>query len=232
MKRNDKEIKKQIALKLSSALILFFSFSLVVIGQSKDSDESVPVIISDQAKEQVVRRILTLYFKPRNQKKIIYLAEKDIQASWLPPIKGIEFQVLSTSEAEEKDAVYFFTKLEQNSQNRYEIGFAYGDPSCDFTGDIWYFRIVRNKIKLWHDGSGFGNGCGRSSSNGYGFLIMPQSNNSMDVRAKQRLCYQTCVVTFGGRGGGFAPRHLNRYVASIYSNESNNECKNQYEVNF
>jgi len=37
---------------------------------------------------------------------------------------------------------------------------------------------------------------------------VPPSNNSMDVRAKQLLCYQTCVVTFGGLGGGFAPRQI------------------------
>jgi len=36
------------------------------------------------------------------------------------------------------------------------------------------------------------------------------SNNSMDVRAKQRLCYLTCLLTFSGLGGGFAPRHLSR----------------------
>jgi len=32
----------------------------------------------------------------------------------------------------------------------------------------------------------------------------------MDVRAKQRLSYQRPLVTLGGLGGGFAPRHLNR----------------------
>ncbi len=32
----------------------------------------------------------------------------------------------------------------------------------------------------------------------------------MDVSAKQRLCLETCVVIFGGLGGGFAPRHLRR----------------------
>jgi len=30
------------------------------------------------------------------------------------------------------------------------------------------------------------------------------------VRAKQRLCYQTGLFNFSLRGGGFAPRHLNR----------------------
>ena len=34
----------------------------------------------------------------------------------------------------------------------------------------------------------------------------------MDVRAKQRLCYQRCPLLFGGLGGGFAPRHLSRYL--------------------
>jgi len=38
-------------------------------------------------------------------------------------------------------------------------------------------------------------------------------NNSMDVRAKQRLSYQRLLVTFSLRGGGFAPRHLNRWAA-------------------
>jgi len=40
-------------------------------------------------------------------------------------------------------------------------------------------------------------------------------NNSMDVRAKQRLSYQRYLVTFGGLGGGFAPRHLNRYALRV-----------------
>ena len=34
----------------------------------------------------------------------------------------------------------------------------------------------------------------------------------MDVRAKQRLCYQTYLFNSELRGGGFAPRHLNRYM--------------------
>ena len=36
----------------------------------------------------------------------------------------------------------------------------------------------------------------------------------MDVRAKQRLCYQRRPLNFSGLGGGFAPRHLNRYAAN------------------
>ena len=36
----------------------------------------------------------------------------------------------------------------------------------------------------------------------------------MDVRAKQRLCYQRCFFSLNLRGGGFAPRHLSRWAAS------------------
>jgi len=39
-----------------------------------------------------------------------------------------------------------------------------------------------------------------------------EPNNSMDVRAKQRLSYLACPLNFGGLGGGFAPRHLKRYM--------------------
>jgi len=38
-------------------------------------------------------------------------------------------------------------------------------------------------------------------------------NKSTDVSAKQRLCYQTGVVTFGGLGSDFAPRQFNRSAA-------------------
>ncbi len=68
MKRNDKEIKKQIALRFLSVLILLFSFSLLAVGQTEESDESVPVIVPDQAMEQVVRRILVWNFKLRRNK--------------------------------------------------------------------------------------------------------------------------------------------------------------------
>jgi len=35
----------------------------------------------------------------------------------------------------------------------------------------------------------------------------------MDVRAKQRLSYQHILFNSKLLGGGFAPRHLSRYVA-------------------
>ena len=45
------------------------------------------------------------------------------------------------------------------------------------------------------------------------FLLL--SNKSMDVRAKQRLCYLACPFTLTFRVGGFAPRHLNRWAAAL-----------------
>jgi hypothetical protein len=38
------------------------------------------------------------------------------------------------------------------------------------------------------------------------------ANNSMDVRAKQRLSYERRPLNFSGLGCGFAPRHLNRWL--------------------
>jgi len=34
----------------------------------------------------------------------------------------------------------------------------------------------------------------------------------MDARRKQRLSYQTGLLTFSGLGGAFRPRHLNRSI--------------------
>jgi hypothetical protein len=41
------------------------------------------------------------------------------------------------------------------------------------------------------------------------------ANKSMDVRAKQLLSYEHCLLTFGLRLIGFAPRHLNRWAFSL-----------------
>ncbi len=46
-------------------------------------------------------------------------------------------------------------------------------------------------------------------------LAKAMSNNSMDVRAKQRLCYLACLLNSELRGGGFAPRQLNRSALSL-----------------
>ncbi len=108
MRPNYKEIKKKIALRFLPVLILFFSLSLIVVGQNEESNESVPVAVTDQAMEQVVRRILVWYFKPRKQKKVIYLAEKGLQKPWLPRIEGVEFWLLPENEVAEKDGVHFF----------------------------------------------------------------------------------------------------------------------------
>ena len=44
--------------------------------------------------------------------------------------------------------------------------------------------------------------------------IKPMPNNSMDVRAKQLLCYLACLFSLALRVAGFAPRHLKRWTFS------------------
>ncbi|MCA1625344.1 MAG: hypothetical protein LC778_16405 [Acidobacteria bacterium] len=41
------------------------------------------------------------------------------------------------------------------------------------------------------------------------------ANKSMNVRAKQRLCYRRFLVYAELCGGGFAPRYLRRSMASL-----------------
>jgi len=203
MQRNDKETKKQIALRFLSVLILLFSFSTVIVGQTEESDESVPVVIPDQAMEQVVRKVLVWYFKPRNQKKVIHLSEKGLQKSWLPEINGIEFQLLSAADVEEKEGVYFFTKVER-LKSKYQIGFAFGEPNCNNNGDSWYFRISKQRVRLWHDGSAFGNGCSHSSGNGYGSIITPQSKSGKRSVLLRLSPLRTVLATFTAHGSSLS----------------------------
>jgi hypothetical protein len=186
MQRNDKKTCKRIAFRLLLTLTLTFSFSILAFGRTQKSEETPDIIVPEQAMEQVVRRVLVWNFKPRKQKKIIYLAEKGLQKSWLPEIEGIEFRLLSKAEIAEKDGVHFFTKLEKRSPSKYQMGFAFGDPNCYFEGANWYFRISKQKVRLWKPNEGFGGGCGIGSTNGYGSLISPQSNKSTMKEAVKR----------------------------------------------
>jgi len=138
-------------------LILIPAFSFTGFGQTEESDDK-PVVVPEYAMEQVVRRVLTYSFKPRNKPTIMYLAEQEIKQSWLPTIKNIEFRLLSIEEIHQKDMnVHFFTKPDL-SENTYDIGFAFGDPTCKYSGVNWSFRISKQKIRLWQNG-GVGGGC-------------------------------------------------------------------------
>jgi hypothetical protein len=163
MSQNYREICKAFVRRFLFALILISSFSLAGFAQTEEeSDETPSISIPEQAMEQVVRRILTWYFKPRSKPKIIYLYDEQRQGlkkSWLPQIKGVEFRLLSETEAAERDDVYFFTKIEKRPKNKFYIGFAFGDPSCDYEGESWNFRISKQKVRLWQSDEGFGAGC-------------------------------------------------------------------------
>lgn len=149
----------QTALKFFFSLMLIFSFSAISFGQTVEESDAPPVVVPEQAMEQVVRRILVWSFKPRKQKKIIYLAAQGIQKSWLPTIKNIEFRLLSDEEVRQrKEGVYFFTKPEC-SENEYSIVLAFGDPNCNYLGNSWYFRITNQRVRLRRPGNAAG-GCG------------------------------------------------------------------------
>lgn len=134
-------------------------------GQNIEAKQNFPSDIRNFAPENVMRevvgRILTYKIKPSRQRKIIYLSSQFISSSWLPQIKNIEFRLLSADEVEDIDEkIYFFTEPEFQAQGIYEIGFAFGDPNCNYSGDTWRFRVTAaGKVRLWESRGGFGGGC-------------------------------------------------------------------------
>ncbi len=147
MNSNCKEIYKQFARSFLLASILISSFSIVGFGQKEESKEK-PVSIPEQAMKQVIRRVLIWSFKPRNKPTVIYLGEQGIKRSWLPTIKNIEFQLLSIEEIQQKKLkIYFFTNP-AFSEYEYNLGFAFGSPICESSGENWCFRISKQEVKL------------------------------------------------------------------------------------
>lgn len=147
-------------LRLLMAPIFIFAFSTSAFAQNVQSEVTVP----EQAMEQVVRRILIWSFKPRKKPTVVYVADQGIKDSWLPKIENIEFRLLPIEQIQKNDLkVHFFTEPDL-SGNTYGIGFAFGDPSCEYSGNNWQFRITKQRVKLWLSG-GVGGGCGSSSGN-------------------------------------------------------------------
>ncbi len=147
--------------------MIILGVSSIVRSQENQGEENYINPVPENVMREVVRRILIYKFKPLNRKKIIYLAQEEINQSWLPEIKNVEFQLLSKEEiSQQEKEVYFFRKPEPAENNNYEIGFAFGSPNCEYLGDNWRFRISgNNKVKLWLAG-GVGGGCGSSSDFG------------------------------------------------------------------
>ena len=151
------------AFKILSALVLFFCFAPFSFAQT---DAELLASLPQDAMRQIVPRILKWYFKPRSAPKQIRLAARGIKREWLPEIRNIEFVLVSDEELGQTGNVFFF-KYYEPVKDRYEIGFAYGEPDCSSTGDIWYFRVSERKVRLWRpENMGFGSGCGSGEDYG------------------------------------------------------------------
>lgn len=137
-----------VALKLLFALMLMFSFSMIGFGQTVKTDKTAVLNVSEKIMQQVVRGVLIGTFTPQNEPSVVYLYEKRTKKSWLPKIKNIEFRLLSDEEFEQRtEGAFFFTEPEL-LEGKYKIGFVFG-RKCGAGGNSWYFRISKQKLKLW-----------------------------------------------------------------------------------
>lgn len=135
--------------KLFVAVALIFCFRFIAVGQVPESDEKLRVVIPPTAKAQIVKRILTWYFNPRNQKKVVTVVGDGLEKSWLPRIKGIEFRFLPEEEAaKSNESVYVFREFEKLKGGRYEIGFGFGSAGSGYEGDLWSFRLSKGNVML------------------------------------------------------------------------------------
>jgi hypothetical protein len=120
--------------------------------------------LPDDVMRQVVSRILRFYFKPLENERAVYISDHQIKREWLPDIKGRRFVVLTDAEIRDDRRAFFFRPPEVIG-HAFQIGFGYGVPSCEGTGDTWRFRVAEGRVRLWPlVGTGWGMGC---ASEGY-----------------------------------------------------------------
>lgn len=143
---------------------LLMGFNTLLFLQ--ETAEELKVTLPDAVMEQVVKRIVTWYFKsPKKAKKTIYFAEENIKKEWLPAIANIEFVISKKGEKDYEQSVYLLRNLQKNG-NGYEIWFGYGDRDCDAGGDIWSFHVRGSRVRLWKTHVGWGSACGSSDGGG------------------------------------------------------------------
>jgi len=113
----------------------------------KTADEP-KATVPEEVMEQVVKRIVTWYFKAPKNPKTIYFAA-DIKKEWLPKIDNIDFVVLEKpARSRYNRKVYFFRDIEKRRKG-IRISFGYGDDlNCGSTGDYWTCRLEGSRVKL------------------------------------------------------------------------------------
>lgn len=145
------------------ASALFFCLSGLALAQPEYPGDGARADIPDAVMQQVIGRILVKTFKPAPEPKTIEFLSSGIKRSWLPFIRNIKFRLVSDDRTGRE--FYFFTKPKIQHKT-YTIGFGFGNPKCDATGDSWSFRLSKQKVtRLWKNG-GFGSGCSGSMDHG------------------------------------------------------------------
>ncbi len=135
---------------------------------SQETTDEPKIILPDAVMEQVVKRIVTWYFKSPKKPKTIYFAAKNIKKEWLPAINNIEFVVLEHHEPDGYGRKVFFFREVERAGKGFDIGFGHGDPNCWAIGDPWAFRVKNSRVRLWQVSGGWGSGCAFGSSDGGG----------------------------------------------------------------
>ncbi len=150
-----------------SILILIVVLASAGLAQDEGGDASFLKAVPKEVIKSVVSRVLVYSFKPVRKRKSVKLARKifvaepgserseiTIQADWLPSITNVDFRL---SDEPFDNEVHFFKEWE-SKPGSFQIMFGYGDPTCDYSGNTWAFKVAGPKARLWPDGQG-GGGC-------------------------------------------------------------------------
>jgi hypothetical protein len=151
----------QFFMNVRVSILLSFLIGAAGIVFAQETKNELP----DAIYREVVQRILVYKFKPRKIERVVLLARKGIQESWLPEIENVKFRLLTDGEIEDLGRdVFFFTEPTIES-GTYDIRLGFGNPNCGYVGDGWSFRVTKTRTRLWPVG-GIGGGCGGGYSIG------------------------------------------------------------------
>ena len=103
--------------------------------------------------------IISQKIEPSDEPRMVYLADTNIEAAWVPTIKGVNFVFLS-EKGQKGRAGYGFNAPKKEGMH-FEIEFGYWTLlGCSGGGTTWNVSNIGGEVKVsLLEGSGWGRGC-------------------------------------------------------------------------
>ena len=105
---------------------------------------------------RAVPQILRYYFRPAKRPRTIPISNENIQASWLPKIKNINFVIAPEERLGDYENGGFVFLEPKGEGDKFSVDFGRFNPQEGGIGDTWNVRRRGGRFHVWRSRYGWG----------------------------------------------------------------------------